>query len=169
MPHYADYDPATTTLTFIRRLGKPPAAVWSALTEKDQLDHWFPSPLSASIGPGEELTFNFPGHDFGPLGGTVSEFDPPRLLVFSWGPDLLRFELEPAAGGGTVLTFTVNLESSDKAARDGAGWHQCLDRLVRQIGSGDGTAPTMEMTPEWREYYEEYQRRGLPAIAELPE
>jgi hypothetical protein len=51
---------------------------------------------------------------------------------------------------------------------DAAGWHVCLDRLERHLGGTRTQAPDDEATPEWRELYEEYQRRGLPAGAPVP-
>jgi uncharacterized protein YndB with AHSA1/START domain len=166
---YADYDASTASLTFIRSLSHTPVVVWRALTEADELRHWFPCAVTGEVRAGAELTFTFPGTDYEPWSGQVVTCEPPRLLAFEWGPDQLRFELESAANGGTVLTLTVALETSDKAARDGAGWHQCLGQLTRQVEHRDGRAPTMEITDEWRAYYAEYQRRGLPALADIPE
>ena len=56
------------------------------------------------------------------------------------------------------------LDSREKAARDSAGWHVCLDRLeVRLAGSGEPGEGE-----DWRGLYEEYQRRGVPAGAPVP-
>ena len=52
--------------------------------------------------------------------------------------------------------------------RDAAGWHVCLDRLEQHLGGAATQAPTSDETPDWRALYEEYQRRGLPAGAEIP-
>ena len=54
------------------------------------------------------------------------------------------------------------LDEREKAARDGAGWHVCLDRLEAQL---DGSVGGGE---DWRGLYEEYQRRGVPAGAPIP-
>jgi hypothetical protein len=62
----------------------------------------------------------------------------------------------------------VLLDSREKAARDGAGWHVCLDRLEQQLAGVPTSAPGSEPTTEWRSHYEEYQRRGLPAGAPIP-
>ena len=59
------------------------------------------------------------------------------LLEYRWGDDTLRFELQPD-GDGTVLTFTDTFDEYGKAARDGAGWHACLDMLGFAL---DGTKP----------------------------
>jgi hypothetical protein len=59
---------------------------------------------------------------------------------------------------------TVLLDSREKAARDGAGWHVCLDRLAARL---DGASETMN-GEDWRGIYEEYERRGVPTGAPLP-
>jgi len=87
------------------------------------------------------------------MDGRVVELEPPRVFAFLWGKDLLRLELAPE-GDGSRLTLTQTLEP-DEAARNAAGWHVCLDRLA-----GEDT--------DWEPLYEEYQRRGVPAGAEIP-
>ena len=96
----------------------------------------------------------------------MTEFDPPHLFAFYWGDDHLRFELEPLAGpeDACLLRLTVLLDSREKAARDGAGWHVCLDRLEARLG-GSGESGEGE---DWRGLYEEYRRRGAPAGAPIP-
>jgi hypothetical protein len=83
--------------------------------------------------------------------------------------DHLRFELDPIEGDdGCTLRLTVTLGTRDKAARDAAGWHVCLDRLARLLAGEDGPAAT-GVSDGWRELYEEYQRRGAPVGAAVPD
>ena len=89
---------------------------------------WFPTEIIGERTAGAPLRFEFregegPGFD-----GRMITCDPPRLLEFVWGEDVLRFELEPA-GSGTVLTLVDIFSELGKATRDSAGWHFCLDRL----------------------------------------
>ena len=160
----------TPTLTFERRLSHPVDRVWRAITERDELGHWFPSKVVLDeLAAGTEMSFEFeqmPLDAPSTMTGRVTDFDPPRLFAFTWGPpphgDHLRFELEPVEGEpACLLRLTVLLGERDKAARDAAGWHVCLDRLEEQLG-GQGVAG------EWRSYYDEYQRRGVPAGAPIP-
>ena len=162
-------------LRFERRLSHPIEVVWRAITESDQLEHWFPSRVKlGELRPGAEMTFTFEDMplDAAPmtLTGRVTEFDPPRRFAFTWGDDHLRFELEPVAGSdqACLLRLTVLLDSREKAARDGAGWHVCLDRLERRLDGAGGPAPGSGSDAEWRGLYEEYQRRGAPAGAPIP-
>ena len=59
-------------------------------------------------------------------------YEPPSVMEFRWGPDVVRLELHPIEDG-TVLTLLDTLEERGKAARDGAGWHTCLDALERVL------------------------------------
>lgn len=171
---YGDYETIEDrpALTFERRLSHPVDVVWRAITTPAELDQWFPSKvLTGDLHPGAELTFEFeqmPLDAPSTMTGRVTVFDPPRTLAFYWGEDHLRFELEPVAGeDACVLRLTVLLDARDKAARDGAGWHVCLDRLERLLDGDDGPAAT-GASEGWRELYDEYRRRGVPAGAPIP-
>ena len=154
-------------LSFERRLAHPVERVWRAVTDPAELAHWFPSAMSGELTPGGTLSFEFPGGEMPALEGEVIEFDPPRRFAFTWGDDILRIELE-RDGDGCVLRFTVLFDDSARAARDAAGWHVCLERLERHLGGAATRRADTEATTDWRELYEEYQRRGLPAGAPLP-
>jgi uncharacterized protein YndB with AHSA1/START domain len=154
---------------FERRLAHPVDVVWRAVTEPGELAHWFPSAVSVDLRPGGAMRFTFPDGAFAPMEGLVVELDPPHRFAFTWGDELLRIELEPDAGGeGCMLRFTHVLSRRDQASRDAAGWHVCLDRLERHAGGAPASSPTSEPTAEWREHYDEYRRRGLPAGAPVP-
>jgi uncharacterized protein YndB with AHSA1/START domain len=152
---------------FERRFAHTIEKVWRAVTEPDELAHWFPSQVSGELRLGETLRFAFPGHELPETEGEITELDPPRRLAFFWGTELLRFELEPD-GDGTLLRLTHVLSSADQAARDAAGWHVCLERLERALGGEDTAAPDAEPTTEWRDLYDAYEARGLPTGAQIP-
>jgi uncharacterized protein YndB with AHSA1/START domain len=150
-------------LRFERRLNHPVERVWQAISEPDEMKAWFPSAVSGEIAPGAGLTFTFEHGEAPEMHGEVTEHDPPRRLAFYWGDDHLRFELEPA-DGGCVLRFTALLDARDKAARDAAGWHTCLDRLEAALDGSDETDHAA-----WRALYAEYERQGLPTGAPVPD
>lgn len=165
----------TPTLVFERRIAHPPERVWAAITEPDQLEHWFPSEVrfEGPVESGTPITFTFRQQVLEDqpmtMTGEIKTIEPPRRLVFSWGEDELEFELEPTEDRkGCLLRFAVALDDREKAARDGAGWHVCLDRLELGLTQTPTDAPGSEPTNEWREHYEEYRRRGFPATAALP-
>lgn len=58
---------------------------------------------------------------------------------------MVRIELR-AVKEGTELTLIDTLEERGKAARDGAGWHVCLDGLAGHLGE---TSEGREGTGAW--------------------
>ncbi len=139
-------------LRYERRVAHPPEKVWRALTEPQHLAAWFPTTIEGERAAGARLQFSFEEMEIEPMQGEMLRFEPPTVLEFSWGPDRLRFELSPD-GDGTVLLLTVGLEELGKAARDGAGWHTCLDGLERELaGEGDRGI----MSTRWREVHPTY-------------
>jgi uncharacterized protein YndB with AHSA1/START domain len=115
-----------------RTIPDPIAVVWGALTEREQLRSWFPSDVIVNGGRwevGAAISFPFRSEVMeATFTGVVLEVDEPHVLAFTWGEDTLRFELSPE-GDGTRLVLTDELPP-DSAARNAAGWEQCLDRLV---------------------------------------
>jgi uncharacterized protein YndB with AHSA1/START domain len=116
-----------------RYLPDPPAVVWQAVTDRTQLKSWFPCDVIVAGGAwvvGASITFPFPPAVIDmTLVGTVLAVDEPRLLSYTWGDDeVLRFESHPE-GGGTRLVLTDQLRAS-WAARNAAGWEDCLDLLA---------------------------------------
>ena len=152
---------------FERRYPHPVNRVWRAVTEPEQLAHWFPNTVEVDLCEGGHMHFTFPGGEMEPIEGAVTTLDPPRRFSFTWGEEHLHIELEPD-GDGCRMRFTHVLSTREQAARDAAGWHVCLDRLEQLLAGAAGEAPGSEPTDEWGEHYEAYQRRGLPAGAPVP-
>jgi uncharacterized protein YndB with AHSA1/START domain len=151
-------------LTFTRSLRHAPEKVWRALTETEQLEAWFPDgPPRGKFVEGESLQFGRSNADGPMFTGIVLAVDPPRVLEFLWGGDTLRFELQPD-GNGTVLTFTDTFDEYGKSARDGAGWHACLDMLGHAL---DGTTPPGDNGSNWREVHAGYIERFGPEASTI--
>jgi len=93
---------------FTRAVPHPPEKVWRALTEPEHLAGWFPTEIIGERAAGAALRFEFRDGEGPGFDGTMITYDPPRLLEFFWGEDLLRFELEPT-DEGTLLTLTDTL------------------------------------------------------------
>jgi uncharacterized protein YndB with AHSA1/START domain len=153
----------TAVLRFTRRLGHPPEKVWRALVEPEHLTAWFPTTIDGERTVGARLRFRHRDDLAEPFDGEMLAFEPPSLLELRWGPDVLRFELEPD-GDGTLLTFTDTLEEIGKAARDGAGWHECLDRLLYVLAS---QTPPWSPAERWREVHDGYVERLGPEASTI--
>jgi uncharacterized protein YndB with AHSA1/START domain len=154
---------------FERTFPHPVAAVWDAVTDPRRLAQWFPTSVEFDVlGAGEPITFRFAEDRYPEMHGVFREVRAPERLVFTWGDDELTFELAEAGDGSACrLAFSVALEAADKAARDAAGWEQCLDMLAI-VANGEEPQRPWPSDP-WRSYYDEYKRQGLPATAPIPE
>jgi uncharacterized protein YndB with AHSA1/START domain len=149
-------DRARPAVRLERHLIDPPAVVWQALTEHEQLRSWFPSEVIVTGGRwvvGAAITFPFPPEVIDlTLSGTVLEIDEPKVLAFTWGEETLRFELSPD-GEGTCLVLIDELPAG-AAARNAAGWETCLARLA-------GREPA---TDAWQPRFERYAAMFEPAL-----
>jgi uncharacterized protein YndB with AHSA1/START domain len=141
-------------LRFTRHLSHPPDKVWRAITEPEHLAAWFPQRIVGERTPGAKLRFVGQGADFE---GEVIAVNPPSVLEFTWGDDLLRFELTPE-GDGSVLVLTDTFDEQGKGARDAAGWHECLDLLERRLA---GEEP-ITWGQRWSEVHPRYVDRLGP-------
>jgi uncharacterized protein YndB with AHSA1/START domain len=151
-------------LRFTRRLAHPRDKVWRAITEPEHLRAWFPDTIVVERWEvGAPLRFE-PAPDMADaFDGEVLAVEPQRLIEFSWGPDVIRIELADA-GDATELTFLDTIEELGKAARDGAGWHVCLDQLEHHL---DGTPPGWSTSDRWRELHPSYVEDLGPEAATI--
>jgi uncharacterized protein YndB with AHSA1/START domain len=116
-----------------RRYRHPVERVWRAISDPDELAHWFP--------------------DDEPI--EVVEREPPHLLVGTWFGDTLRFELRPQ-GAGCVLVFTHAFADRDVAARTAAGWDRCFARVDALLADRPmSAAASLELWPAVHERYAE--------------
>jgi uncharacterized protein YndB with AHSA1/START domain len=139
---YAESTLEGWVLVVARDLRHPPAAVWAALTEPEQLVAWAPFTAGRDLGATGEATLTMidgVDGDRVDLAVTVTRAEPPALLEYTWGSDELRWELA-ATGGGTRLTLRHRVGSRDDLARAAAGWHLCFDVLDRLL-AGDPVPP----------------------------
>ena len=149
-------------------IAAPPERVFKALVDAAQLKEWWGKEPSVKLHRfdmdgrkggrwGFDCTEN-PGHGHGEVGeqlkrnkarefeahGEVLEFDPPRLLVWSWianwhehptTPTTVRWELTPTANGTHVKVTHSGLAREPIARKDyGAGWAGVLQLLKNYFG-----------------------------------
>ena len=150
-------------LHFTRRFAQAPETVWRAITEPEHLAAWFPQRIEGERASGARLRFVSDEHPDATFDGEMLRFEPPRLMEMSWGTDILRFELRPD-DGGTVLEFTDTFDDVGKAARDGAGWHACLDLLEYELS---GKKPPWTSADRWRQVHHVYVERLGPEASTI--
>ena len=154
-------DDGRSRLRFTRTVRHPVAKVWRAITEPEHLAHWVPTTIDGARVAGARLRFTFPAGEAPDFDGEMLAFEPPSLMELRWGPDVIRLELRPVAEG-TVLTLLDTLEEHGKAARDGAGWHVCLDALEARLRGEDDARGAMAA---WSGVHPVYVERFGPAAA----
>jgi uncharacterized protein YndB with AHSA1/START domain len=152
-------------LRFTRELDHPIEKVWRAITEPAHLTHWFPTTIDGERASGAPLRFEFPGGMAPAFEGEMLAFEPPSLMELRWGPDIVRLELRPS-DGGTTLTLLDTLEERGKAARDGAGWHTCLDALAAHL-AGEPDAGESMSGSAWRRVHPRYVESFGPEAATI--
>ena len=133
------------TLRFERRFAHPPQRVWHAISDPAELSAWFPAAVEVELRAGAPMRFTFGDRPdgTGPWDGEVLDVDPPKVLMFRWNHDVLRFEViaeEP--GCRLVFTHALGHGATGRlgAARTAAGWDGCLAALAAAIDDGETTS-----------------------------
>jgi uncharacterized protein YndB with AHSA1/START domain len=119
-----------TVLRMERALNHPPEKVWRALTEPSELAGWFHGPITFTFPDGEDDFVEDPDNT-----GVIRAYDPPRLLEFTWGSEIQRWELAPTADG-CLLILTATYDDRPGSASFTSGWTICFDALEKVLGGG---------------------------------
>ncbi|WP_090793334.1 SRPBCC domain-containing protein [Paenibacillus sp. GP183] len=92
--------------------------------------------------------------------GYVLEVNAPHLLVFRWGADILRWELN-GDGDMTVLVLRHRFADRQQAPSYAAGWHLCLEGLSGILNGKK--MPSMAghnaVKYGWKELYARYEEQ----------
>jgi len=150
-------------VTYTRRFPHPPGTVWQALPEPDQLGAWFPTTIEGERAAGAPLHFGFRNNEALPFDGEMLVYEPPSSMTLRWGDEVLRFEVEEDASG-CVLTLTVAFDEIGKGARDGAGWHACLDLLGESVAGRDAAGSSAD---RWKVVHPIYVARFGPEASTI--
>ena len=122
------------TLVFVKNLRHPPGKVWAALTDPQRVGRWAPFECDRDLGTTGPVTLTMiDGETAVPLPTTVVRAEPPTVLEYQFGPDILVWELT-ATADGTRLTLRHTVADRDWLPKVAAGWHLCLlvaDRMLR--------------------------------------
>lgn len=137
-----------STVRFERLLPGPIGRVWDYLTKSESLATWLAS-TSGDWRKGGEITlaFTFSAHadcSEGICKGTIHDYDPPRLLSYSWREvdaagqerpaSIVRFELTEE-GNRVRLVLTHRRLAQSEMAGFGAGWDSHLQYLAARLAS----------------------------------
>ena len=161
------------TLVVVRDLRHPPATVWQALTDPEQLRAWAPFDSDRSLGAVGTAKLTTVGAPMPHVTEIhVKRADPPRALEYDWGGQDLRWELEPLGDGGTRLTLWHNIERRF-IAMGAAGWHICFDVLGRFLAGrpiGRLVGPDAIKFGGWQRLNAEYAKQfGIEKAGPQPD
>jgi uncharacterized protein YndB with AHSA1/START domain len=126
----------------------PPARVWTALTQPDQLSAWFGTQATIDLRPGGEIILTWDGST-GPCGthrGVIETVEPPKRFAFRWqsGPDdvpmtRVEFTLETHPEGTRLRLVESGFASlppdlrGDLHASHTDGWQRELGELAQHL------------------------------------
>ena len=124
----------------------PPARVWAALTQADQLGAWFGTQASVDLRPGGEVVFTWDGST-GPRGtsrGVIETVEPTQRFAFRWQANpgdapmtRVEFTLEPHVEGTRLFVVESGFASLPPELRTReshvAGWQRELGELAQYL------------------------------------
>jgi uncharacterized protein YndB with AHSA1/START domain len=156
-------DDGKAAVRFERRLDHPVERVWAAVTEPGEMMGWL-GDADVDLRDGGRFDVRWLNTDeegnAAHMHGTITALDPPRLIEIQGDiHGVLRFELEPAGDGATLLRFSSTLDLPDEfRMKVLAGWHTHLDALATVL---DGGGVDLENIVEegWEEAHAAYVAR----------
>jgi uncharacterized protein YndB with AHSA1/START domain len=146
---------------FERSFAHPPEKVWRAITEPEHLRAWFPAVVEFDLRLGAKLRFGATPEQQRRYGipedqasyGEVTQVDPPSLLEYTWGEEILRWELRADGAGGCRLLFTNILDKDSVSPDLAAGWHAGLEVVEVQLNGREIDWSVWDRADQLREEY----------------
>ena len=117
----------------------PLERVWRAITEADQLVHWFPDKIAeVDLRPGGAIRIEWQDGEFDD--GTIDVVEAPSRFAFRWhgagfdSPEtLVEFTLEPTADGTRVVVIENGFSKVREEKRESA-WHDNDGGWAKELG-----------------------------------
>jgi uncharacterized protein YndB with AHSA1/START domain len=143
---------------FERHLKHPVEKVWASLTQPEKLANWLADAV-IDLKEGGKLELTFSKTEGNVVVSTITEVKPLSVLEFTWGDDLIRFELYPKQEGCLLVLKQTFHVLNEQTPKDLAGWHVHLDILLSSL---EGELVEFSYS-QWRELYDKYTK--MPAQA----
>ncbi|MFT4416443.1 SRPBCC family protein [Fredinandcohnia humi] len=140
----------TYIATFERHYRHSVEEVWSMLTDNDKLPLWFSELRVDNLREGGHILFDMQDGTFEEM--TITDLQIGSVLEYTWGDDIVRFELFPEKDGCQLLLIETITKLTSHTPRDLAGWHVCLDVIGALL---DGR-PIPSRKEEWEKWYQQY-------------
>lgn len=139
------------TARFERQLTHSVETVWSMLTDNEKLFHWFSELRVEDLREGGMIKFDMQDGTF--IDMEVLELRIYSVLEYTWGEDIVRFELYSEPVGCRLVLIEKLSKITDHTSKDLAGWHVCLDVIHALL---DGRTTDFRQA-EWKKWYEKYK------------
>jgi uncharacterized protein YndB with AHSA1/START domain len=144
-----------------RVINAPIEKVWSAITNADEVRHWWAPGVIEPREGGRVKLDDGDGNcgDAPPLDGIVKVFLPPHVFEFTWNEatepaqGLVRFDLAALDGDRTQITLT-NLVLAKDILVVAVGWHLLVERVGQYIASNETLAANPARERELYSLYE---------------
>ena len=138
------------TARFDRHLKHSVESVWAYLTENEKLAKWFSELSVDDLREGGSIKFDMQNGTFEEM--KITALETYSELEYTWGEDLVRFELYPEAEGCLLVLKEYITKLTSHTPRDLAGWHVCLDVIAALLDERE--IPSRQ--EEWKKWYEQY-------------
>jgi uncharacterized protein YndB with AHSA1/START domain len=138
------------TARFERHFKHSVEEVWSWLTDNDKLPKWFSELRVDELRKGGVIKFDMQDGTFEEL--TILELEINSILEYTWGEDIVRFELNPEQEGCCLVLIEKMKTITNHTPKDLAGWHVCLN-IINALLDGRTIEDRKE---EWKKWYEKY-------------
>ncbi|MBU8878293.1 SRPBCC family protein [Bacillus sp. FJAT-29790] len=145
--------------TFERLFMHPVEKVWKMLTDNEQLAKWFSELRVDELRKGGFIKFDMQDGTFVDM--EIIDLNVFSVLEYTWGEDIVRFELEQESDGCKLILIEKIKEMTNHTPKDLAGWHVCLD-VINKLLDGKTIGSREE---EWKKWYEQY----VPAVKKASE
>lgn len=123
-------------VSFERLLHHPIEKVWDAITNPEQMKHWF-TDVDMELRPGATITIKFRDEAQSLTYGEVVRVEYPNLFVWTWEGELAEWQLSKIDDQTTLLKFDYSKMTDEYAVQAPAGFHQLLDRLSERLDGSD--------------------------------
>jgi uncharacterized protein YndB with AHSA1/START domain len=138
------------TAKFERHYNHSVEEVWSWLTDNDKLSKWFSELRVDELREGGVIKFDMQDGTFEEL--TILELEMNSTLEYTWGEDIVRFELKQETEGCCLVLIEKINKITNHTPKDLAGWHVCLD-VINNLLAGRIIESREE---EWKKWYDKY-------------
>ncbi|WP_042145206.1 SRPBCC family protein [Paucisalibacillus sp. EB02] len=140
-------------VTYVRLLDHPLKDVWEMITYNDKLSLWFNELHVVKLGLDGYLRFDMGDGTYERM--DITDFEENAVLEYTWGEDLVRFELTDLGTSTKLVLIEKVSKLTDHTPKDLAGWHVCLDVIAAILDKIE----VENRIDNWKYWFEEYREQ----------